>query len=99
MTKLQRLRRSNLRRRIGGGDRSPFISYNHNETLVSNEVELSVEELEEVIALRHIPTNHNETIVGDEIEMSAEELEEVVAPYISFNHNETIVSEEVELSD
>ena len=61
-------------------------------------VELSVEELEEVIAPR-IALNHNETLVGDEIELDAEELEDVIAPGVNLgNHNETLVSDEVELS-
>ena len=42
-------------------------------------VELSVEELEEVIAPK-IAINHNETLASDEVELSVEELEEVIAP-------------------
>jgi len=53
-------------------------------------VELSVEDLEEVIAPR-IAINHNETLVDDEVELSVEEIEEVIAPKIAINHNETIV--------
>jgi hypothetical protein len=53
-------------------------------------VELSVEELEEVIAPR-IAINHNETLVSDEVELSVEELEEVIAPGEHLNHNETLV--------
>jgi hypothetical protein len=53
-------------------------------------VELSVEDLEEVIAPR-IAINHNETLVDDEVELSVEEMDEVIAPKIAINHNETIV--------
>ena len=61
----------------------------HNAS--TNEVELSIEELEEVIA-PGITRNHNETLVRDEeIELCVEELEEVIAPGISRNHNETLV--------
>jgi hypothetical protein len=42
-----------------------------NESTVFTLVELSVEELEEVIAPR-IAINHNETLVSDEVELSAE---------------------------
>jgi predicted component of type VI protein secretion system len=75
-----------------------------NETL--DEIELSVEELEEVIA-PGFPTsprpNHNETLVrdGDEIELDFEELEEMIAPAvpgIRINHNETLITDEVELN-
>jgi hypothetical protein len=59
-------------------------------------VELSVEEVEEVIAPR-IAINHNETLVSEEVELSFEELEEVIAPGEHLNHNETLVSDEVEL--
>src|SRR5262245_10180407 len=72
------------------------VPYNHNETIVSDDIVLSIEELEEVIA-PYISLNHNETIVVGEIELSTEELEDVIAPIVSFNHNETIVSDEVEL--
>jgi hypothetical protein len=57
----------------------PGESLNHNETLVSDEVELSVEEMDEVIAPL-IAANHNETLVDDEVELNAEELEETIAP-------------------
>ncbi len=46
---------------------------------VTNEINLSVEEMEEVIAPA-LTVNHNETLISDEIELSVEELEEVVAP-------------------
>jgi hypothetical protein len=61
------------------------------ETVTTQEIELNVEELEEVIA-PGISRNHNETA---EVELSIEELEEVIAPGITRNHNETV---EVELS-
>lgn len=66
------------------------------------EVELTVEELEEVVAPSPIipPAsplrNHNETLVGDEVGLTIEELKEVIAPRQSANHNETLVSNEVE---
>lgn len=47
----------------------------------TNEINLSVEEMEEVIA-PGLSLNHNETLISDEIELSVEELEEVVAPGI-----------------
>jgi hypothetical protein len=59
-------------------------------------VELSIEELEEVIAPR-IAINHNETLASDEVELSVEVLEEVITPGENLNHNETLVSDEVEL--
>ncbi len=60
------------------------------ETL-TNEIELRVEEMEEVIApsLTH---NHNEMLISDQIELSVEELEEVIAPGLTQNHNETLAS-------
>jgi hypothetical protein len=57
----------------------PGESLNHNETLVSDEIELSAEETEEMIA-PGIALNHNETLVGDEVELDVEELEETIAP-------------------
>ena len=60
-----------------------------NESTVVIVVDLSVEELEEVIAPK-IAINHNETLVGDEVELSVEEMEEVIAPRIAINHNETL---------
>src|SRR5262245_66304040 len=66
-----------------------------SELLVSNSVDLSYEDMEEVIAPL-IMFNHNETIACDEVELDAEKLEDVIAPYITFNHNETIVSDEDE---
>ena len=59
---------------------------------VTNEINLSVEEMEEVIAPA-LTNNHNETLVSDEIELSVEEMEEVVAPGLISNHNETLVSD------
>ena len=58
------------------------------------EVELSVEELEEVIA-PGIWENHNETLVGNEVELVIEEVEKVIAPRIAINHNEVV---EIDLS-
>ena len=52
---------------------APRIAINHNETLVSDEIGLDVEDLEEVIAPK-IALNHNETLAGDEIELDNEEL-------------------------
>src|SRR6185295_7786077 len=62
------------------------------------EVDLSVVDLEAVIAPK-IALNHNEVMVIDEeIELDVEELEEVIAPKLSANHNEAMVSdEEIEL--
>jgi hypothetical protein len=58
---------------------APKLAANHNENLVSDEVELSVEEMEEVIS-PGIAANHNETLVTDEVELNVEELEETIAP-------------------
>ena len=59
----------------------------------SEETELVVENLEDVIAPR-IALNHNESVVGDEaISLHVEALEEVIAPKIAINHNETMVSD------
>jgi hypothetical protein len=74
----------------------PIPQSDQGELLVSNSVDLSCEDMEEVIA-PYITFNHNEIIVCDEIELDAEELEDVIAPYISVNHNETISSDEVDL--
>jgi hypothetical protein len=80
-----------------------------DETLAhdTDEVELSVETAEEVIAPRGIVVqyaNHNEAFVSDTdgIDLSAEELEEMIAPrgvISSYNHNETLISDtdEIEL--
>ena len=51
---------------------APKIALNHNETLVSDEIELDVEELEEVIAPR-LSANHNETLTSEEVESGTEE--------------------------
>ena len=69
------------------------------ETARTEEIELNLEELEEVIA-PGTPTgvrpNHNETFVqADEVELSVEEVEEMIAPGLTKNHNETL---EVDLS-
>ena len=58
----------------------------------TNEINLNVEEMEEVIA-PGLTTNHNETLISDQIELSVEELEEVIAPSLTHNHNETLVSD------
>ena len=72
-----------------------------NENRMAIEIELSVEEIEEVIAPgRPIGTNHNETLISDsaEIELSVEELEEIIAPGIKLsNHNETLISDRAEI--
>ena len=69
------------------------------ESTVFVVVELSVEELEEVIAPK-IALNHNETLASDTeaVELTVEEMEEAIAPRIALNHNETIVADEVELN-
>ena len=69
-----------------------------NESAVFTTVELSVEELEAVIAPR-IAINHNETLVSDEIGLDVEDLEEVIAPKIALNHNETLAGDEIELDN
>ena len=56
-----------------------------NRTAMTQELELNIEELEEVIA-PGISRNHNDTAVD---ELSVEELEEVIAPGLTRNHNET----------
>ena len=72
------------------------ISRTGSLRVASDELELNVEELEEVIAPGY-PVgprpNHNETFVrdGEKIELEVEELEEVIAPGIRVNHNETLV--------
>jgi hypothetical protein len=59
-------------------------------------VELTVEELEEIIASYASNTtapatcNHNETL---EVDLEVEELEEVIAPGATNNHNETLVAD------
>ena len=72
-----------------------------NENMMAVEIELSVEELEEIIAPglflleRAIGHNHNETLISDtrEIVLSIEELEELIAPALISNHNEALVSD------
>ena len=49
----------------------PAIALNHNETLVGAEVELSIEEMEELIA-PGVNLQHNETLVGAEVELNAD---------------------------
>lgn len=59
-----------------------------NNVLVTREIDLEVEELEQVIApfvaganeTHTALPNHNEILVSDEVELSAEELEDVIAP-------------------
>ena len=56
-----------------------------NEDMMAAEIELSVEELEEIIApAGPVAHNHNETLISDtrEIELSVEELEEMIAPAV-----------------
>jgi hypothetical protein len=52
-----------------------------NESAITLEIELTVEELEEVVAPGQ-RLNHNETLLRDseEIQLEAEELEEMIAP-------------------
>src|SRR5439155_1733671 len=65
-----------------------------NDSTMTLEVDLSVEELEEVIA-RGSQVNHNETLVrAEEVDLTLEELEEVIAPGVDLNHNETLVRAE-----
>ena len=61
-------------------------------TTYTDQIELILEEVEEVIA-PGISFNHNETLTGDAVELSVEEVEEVIAPGIAFNHNETLASD------
>ena len=51
------------------------------------EIELTVEEIEEMIA-PGLKVNHNEMVEGD---LTVEKVEEVIAPGISLNHNETLL--------
>lgn len=60
-----------------------------NSTTYVEEIELTVEEMEEVIAPALAP-NHNETA---EVDLCVEEMEEVIAPLGGINHNETLVSD------
>ena len=59
-----------------------------NTTYVE-EIELTVEEMEEVIA-PGFARNHNETV---EVDLSVEEMEAVIAPGFVYNHNETLISD------
>ena len=61
-----------------------YTDDNHAPT---DEIELHVETIEEVIA-PSIKLNHNETV---EVELAVEEVEEVIAPGRVINHNETVV--------
>jgi hypothetical protein len=61
------------------GSNQTHTGSNHNETAVSDEVELGAEELEEAIAL-FITYNQNGTLVVDEVKLSIEGLEGVIAP-------------------
>ena len=63
----------------------------HTKENTKPEIELTVEEIEEMIA-PGITFNHNETL---EVELSVEELEEVIAPDTGFrfNHNETLLND------
>jgi hypothetical protein len=54
---------------------------------VTPEIELTVEEIEEMIA-PGFRFNHNETV---EVDLTVEEVEEVIAPGIRWNHNETLL--------
>ena len=60
--------------------------YADEKVTVMDEIELSVEEVEEVVAPQGIivqgPLNHNETLVAEaeQIELCVEEVEEVIAP-------------------
>jgi hypothetical protein len=60
-----------------------------NNTTYVEEIELTVEEMEEVIA-PILLRNHNETL---DVDLSVEEMEEVIAPILLRNHNETLVSD------
>jgi hypothetical protein len=69
-----------------------------NENIMAIEIELSVEEIEEVIAPALI-SNHNETLISEsaEVELSVEEIEEVIAPGWTTNHNETLMRDSAEI--
>ena len=58
-----------------------------NET-INQEIELTVEEAEAVIA-PGVSLQHNETL---EVELTVEEAEAVIAPGVTFNHNETFLA-------
>ena len=49
-----------------------------NQIVITEEIELNVEEIEEVIAPA-LTNNHNETVVAD---LEVEELESVIAPAV-----------------
>ncbi len=70
------------------------VNRDEKENVMAVEIELSIEELEEVIA-PGIALNHNEMLISDtrEIELRVEELEEVIAPGLDLNHNETLISD------
>ncbi|MGH9802251.1 MAG: hypothetical protein ACRD82_17955, partial [Blastocatellia bacterium] len=66
-----------------------MTTFNNDNNSPINEVERSVEVIEEVIA-PGVTFNHNETA---EIDLIVEELEEVITPGVMFNHNQTIAGE------
>src|SRR5262249_6153878 len=72
---------------------APGVDFNHNETLVVEDViATEIEEVEEIVA-PGTSINHNETtVLDDEILLEIEELEEIVAPFgTELNHNETVI--------
>ena len=62
-----------------------MFNFDQND-INSQEIELDVEEVEEVIA-PGASLNHNE----NEVDLDVEEIEEVIAPGTGFNHNETLI--------
>jgi hypothetical protein len=60
-----------------------------NETN-NQEVELTVEEAEAVIAPGLTTINHNETV---EVELNVEEAEVIITPGMRLNHNEALMVE------
>ena len=58
-------------------------------TVYTDQIELNVEEMEELIA-PGLHLNHNETLTVD---LDVEEMEEVIAPSLTMNHNETLVGD------
>jgi hypothetical protein len=72
---------------IKGENMNTQANRDEKENVMAVEVELSVEEMEEVIA-PGVDINHNEALVSDkrEVELSVEEMEEVIAPGIDINH-------------
>lgn len=60
-----------------------------DENATTSAIELTVEELEEMIAPK-LAANHNEMV---EVDLIVEEVEEVIAPKLAANHNQTLISD------